>query len=157
MPCCKELSGSNSHERPPADCTPEQVDALVESKRIWIYRNLAEWKDLNTATVAREWVSGEAFLYLGGIYRLALVNGQGKVLLLKDGCFCLSRELIEQGGTDAARKAFAQFYTDKGQQRFAGRVAFYAPRVGVSVAGIKVKEMGYRWASCGKHGMLNFS
>lgn len=142
--------------RPPAGFTPEQVDALVESKRIWIYRNLAEWKDLNTAAVAREWVNGETFLYLGGAYRLVLVNGQDKALLLKDGRFCLSRELIEQGGTDMARKAFEQFYTDKGQQRFAEHVAFYAPRVGVSVAGIKVKDMGYRWASCGKHGVLNF-
>ncbi|SDY09918.1 M48 family metallopeptidase [Nitrosomonas halophila] len=142
--------------RPPADFTPEQVDALVESKRIWIYRNLAEWKDLNAATVAREWVNGETFLYLGGTYRLVLVNGQDKALLLKGDRFCLSRELIEQGGTDMARKAFEQFYADKGQQRFAEHVAFYAPRVGVSVAGIKVKDMGYRWASCGRRGVLNF-
>jgi len=142
--------------RPPVDFTPEQVDALVESKRIWIYRNLAEWKDLNTAAVAREWVNGETFLYLGGAYRLALVNEQDRALMLKDGRFCLSRELIEQGGKDAARRAFEQFYIDKGQLRFAERVAFYAPKVGVSAAGIKVKNMGYRWASCGTSGVLNF-
>lgn len=76
--------------------------------------------------------------------------------MLKDGCFCLSRELIEQGGKDAARRAFEQFYTDKGQLRFAERVAFFAPKVGVSAAGIKVKNMGYRWASCGTSGVLNF-
>src|SRR5690606_10390306 len=110
--------------RPPADFTPEQVDALVDSKRIWIYRNLAEWKDLNAAAVAREWVNGETFLYLGGAYRLALVSGQDKPLMLKDGRFCLSRELIERGSTAAAREAFEQFYTDKGLQRFAERVAF---------------------------------
>lgn len=141
--------------RPPAGFTPDQVDALVDSKRIWIYRNLAEWKDLNAAAVAREWVNGETFLYLGGAYRLALVSEQDKPLMLKDGRFCLSRELIERGSTAAAREAFEQFYTDKGQQRFAERVAFYAPRVGVIPAGIKVKDMGYRWASCGKSGVLN--
>lgn len=142
--------------RPPADFTPEQVDALVESKRLWIYRNLAEWKDLNTAAVAREWVNGETFLYLGGAYRLALVSGQDKALKLKDGRFCLSRELIERGGTAAARAAFEQFYTAKGQQRLADRVAHFAPKAGVAVAGIKVKAMGYRWASCGRSGVLNF-
>jgi predicted metal-dependent hydrolase len=26
----------------------------------------------------------------------------------------------------------------------------------MKVAGIKVKDMGYRWASCGKSGILNF-
>jgi len=142
--------------RPPADYSPEQVDALVDSKRLWIYRNLAEWKDLNAAAVAREWVNGETFLYLGGAYRLALVSGQDKPLKLKDGRFCLSRELIEQGGTAAAQTAFQQFYTDKGQQRFAGRVAYFAPKVGVEVAAIRVKDMSYRWASCGTSGTLNF-
>lgn len=142
--------------RPPASYTPEQVDALVESKRLWIYRNLAEWKDLNTAAVTREWVSGETFLYLGGSYRLRLASGQDKPLKLKDGRFCLSRELIESGGTASARKAFEQFYADKGQLRFAERVSHFAPKVGVEVAAIRVKDMGYRWASCGRNGILNF-
>ena len=60
--------------RPPADYTPEQVDAVVESKRLWIYRNLAEWQDLNASAVVREWVNGESFLYLGRAYRLSLVS-----------------------------------------------------------------------------------
>lgn len=142
--------------RPPVGYTPEQVDSLVESKRLWIYRNLAEWKDLNATTVAREWVNGETFLYLGGAYRLRLVSGQNESLKLKDGRFCLSRDLIEQGGTKAARTAFEQFYVDKGQQRFADRVAYFAPKVGVEIRSIRVKDMGYRWASCGRSGALNF-
>ena len=40
--------------RPPADYAPEQVDEVVESKRLWIYRNLAEWKDLNACAVVRK-------------------------------------------------------------------------------------------------------
>lgn len=142
--------------RPPKGLTPEQVDALVDSRRMWIYRNLAEWKDLNATAVAREWVSGETFLYLGKAYRLSLVSGQDGGLKLKDGRFCLSRELIERGSTQAARETFESFYTDKGQQRFANRVAHYAPKVGVKVSQVRVKDMGYRWASCGSTGILNF-
>ncbi|SFD91247.1 hypothetical protein SAMN05660831_02594 [Thiohalospira halophila DSM 15071] len=142
--------------RPPAGFTPEQVDAVVDNKRMWIYRNLAEWKDLNATAVTREWVNGETFLYLGGAYRLALVSGQDRPLKLKDGRFCLSREVIERGGTEAAREAFKQFYVDKGQQRFADRVAHLAPKVGVEVSSIRVKDMGYRWASCGRSGVVNF-
>lgn len=142
--------------RPPLHYTPEQVDAVVESKRRWIYRNLADWKDLNATAVAREWVNGETFLYLGHGYRLALVSGQDRPLKLKEGRFCLSREVIEQGGLVAARAAFERFYADKGLQRCTDRVACFAPRVGVEAAGIKLKEMGYRWASCGRAGVLNF-
>lgn len=142
--------------RPPAGLAPEQVDALVERKRMWIYRNLAEWKDLNSAAVAREWVNGEAFLYLGKAYRLSLVSGQNSSLKLKDGRFFLSRDLIERGGTPAARAAFEQFYTDRGQKRFKDRVGYFAPKAGVAVRAIRVKGMGYRWASCGRNGTLNF-
>lgn len=142
--------------RPPANYTPEQVDAVVESKRMWIYRNLAEWKDLNASAVVREWVNGETFLYLGRSYRLSLVSNQEGDLMLKDGRFCLSRSVVEEGGAEAARLAFETYFSERGLQRFSERVAYYAPKAGVTVASIKVKEMGYRWASCGKNGVLNF-
>lgn len=142
--------------RPPAAYTPEQVDAVVESKRMWIYRNLAEWKDLNASAVVREWVNGETFLYLGRTYRLALVSDQSRDLQLKEGSFCLCRQAIEMGGTHAARTAFETYYTDKGQTRIAERVKYFAPKVGAKVSTVKVKDMGYRWASSGRNGILNF-
>ncbi|NOT85832.1 MAG: M48 family metallopeptidase [Methylococcaceae bacterium] len=142
--------------RPPANYSPEMVDALVESKRFWIYRNLAEWKDLNASTVAREWVNGETFLYLGCSYRLALVSDQTCALLLKEGRFCLNRALIEKGGIEAAKQAFEDYFTEKGLTRFAERVAYFSPKVGVNISGVKVKNMGFRWASCGVNGVLNF-
>ena len=143
--------------RPPADYTPEQIDTLVESKRLWIYRNLAEWKDLNASAVTREWVNGETFLYLGRTYRLALVSDQACALQLKDGRFYLNSAVLEQGGTAAAKQAFATYFADKGQQRFSERVNYFAPKVGVQITGINVKDMGYRWASCGTSGRLNFN
>jgi predicted metal-dependent hydrolase len=142
--------------RPPTEFTPEQVDTVVESKRLWIYRNLAEWKDLNTSAVVREWVNGETFLYLGCTYRLSLVINSDCPLQLKDGRFCLDRALIEQGGVTAAKRAFMDYFTEKGQQRFRDRVSYFAPKVGVQPTGIKVKDMGYRWASRGTSGWLNF-
>jgi predicted metal-dependent hydrolase len=142
--------------RPPKDYSPEQVDAVVESKRLWIYRNLAEWRDLNATAVVREWVNGETFLYLGRSYRLSFVVNQDGDLKLKEGRFCLNRGLIDKGGTDAAKQAFETYYTDKGLQRIKDRVQYYAPKVGVKPASIQVKEMGYRWASCSKADALSF-
>jgi predicted metal-dependent hydrolase len=141
---------------PPLDLTPEQVDAVVESKRMWIYRNLAEWKYLNASAIVREWVNGETFLYLGCSYRLALVSNQDCTLQLKAGRFCLDRTVFEQGGTQAAKQAFETYLTEKGQPRLTERVKYFAPKVGVRVADIKVKDMGYRWASCGTSNVLNF-
>src|ERR1700678_2141274 len=53
-----------------------EVDQIVEQKRFWIYKSLAEWRDLNSTRVLREFRSGEGFLYLGSSYRLSLVPDQ---------------------------------------------------------------------------------
>lgn len=142
--------------RPPASMTPEQIDATVYSKRLWIYRNLAEWRDLNAARVTREWVNGESFLYLGRHYRLSLVSQQAEPLKLKDGRFCLLRSLVEQHGATGAQQAFEQFYTHKGMVRIRQQAARFAPKVGVTLGAISVKPLGYRWAACLANGDLHF-
>jgi predicted metal-dependent hydrolase len=142
--------------RPPLRMTPEQVDATVLSKRMWIYRNLAEWRDINATRVVREWVSGESFLYLGSSYRLQLVQAQDEALKLKDGRFCLLRPLLESGGSEAAHQAFEAFYREKGLPRLQKRVAFLADKVGVRAGSVQIRDLGYRWASCLKNGDLHF-
>lgn len=142
--------------RPPKMMSPEQVDETVLSKRMWIYRNLAQWRDLNATRVAREWVSGESFLYLGSSYRLQLVQEQDEPLKLKDGRFCLLRSLVDAGGEEAAQRAFEDFYKKKGLARLNKRVMYFASKVGVNPGTVHIKELGYRWASCLKNGTLHF-
>ncbi len=142
--------------RPPHHMAPEQVDATVLSRRLWIYRNLAEWRDLNASGVVREWVNGETFLYLGSRYQLQLVSEQLGPLQLKDGRFLLRRALVASGGSVAAREAFKFFYATKGLERLQRRVAHFAPRVGVVPAAVQVKDLGFRWAACLPNGGLHF-
>jgi predicted metal-dependent hydrolase len=142
--------------RPPSRLTPEQVDETVLSRRRWIYRNLAEWRDLNATRVVREWVNGESFLYLGSAYRLLLVAEQDEPLKLKDGRFLLLRSLVEHGDKAAAQNAFRDFYIARGTVRLAQRVALFAPRVGVEPGALQVKELGFRWASSLPGGGLHF-
>lgn len=142
--------------RPPLEMTPEQVDETVLSKRMWIYRNLAEWQDLNATRVVREWVNGESFLYLGSSYRLQLVHEQDEPLKLKDGRFLLLRSVIESGGKLAAHQAFKTFYKEKGQARLTRQVQQFASKVGVPPGRVAIKELGYRWASCLKSGDTHF-
>ncbi len=142
--------------RPPKTMTPDKVDAVVEAKRLWIYRNLADWRDLNASTVAREWVNGETFLYLGRSYRLSIIGDSGAGLQLKDGRFMLSRDVIERNGAAGARRVFENYYAEKALERVRSRVHYFAPKVGVEVASIAVKDIGFKWARCGKSGALAF-
>jgi predicted metal-dependent hydrolase len=142
--------------RAPHWVTDDQIAEVIEAKRRWIYQNLAEWRDLNATRVLREYRNGEGFLYLGRAYRLELVSDQVEKLQLKNGRFCLRRDLVDAGGIDLARAAFQAFYRERGRERIGARVNYFAPKVGVSPGGVEVRELGHRWAACSAAGELAF-
>lgn len=142
--------------RAPETIPDERIEDLVEAKRYWIYKNLAEWRDLNATKVLREYKSGEGFLYLGRSYRLSLVADQEEPILLKNGRFRLRRDLVEEGEIAAAKEAFREYYMQRGRGRIAARVGYYSPKVGVKPAAVDVRELGNRWASCSPTAKLNF-
>jgi predicted metal-dependent hydrolase len=140
--------------RPPKHLTPERVDALVETKRLWIYRNLAEWRDLNAVAVTREWVNGESFLYRGRPYRLSIVESKAVDLKIKDGRFLLSRSVVEREGVEGARRVFEQYYSEKGLELARTRTQYFAPKVGVELSSVEVKDIGFKWGRCSPSGKL---
>lgn len=142
--------------RAPEWAADEQIEKIVDAKLHWIYRNLAEWRDLNATRILREYKSGEGFLYLGRSYRLKLVEEQAEPLLLKNGRFTLRRELVESGDVESAKRAFREYYVARGHERIAKRLTYFAPKVAVKPRDFEVKELGHRWASCSPLGKLSF-
>ncbi|MBY0503982.1 MAG: M48 family metallopeptidase [Bryobacteraceae bacterium] len=142
--------------RTPEDLSSQQIQEIVDAKRHWIYRNLAEWRDLNATRVLREYRNGEGFLYLGRSYRLLLVTEQEAALVLTGGRFCLRRDIADKGSIAAAKDAFRDYYLANGMKRISPRVEYFAPKVGVAPTGLDVREIGYRWASCSPTGHLSF-
>jgi hypothetical protein len=138
----------------PDTLTTKEIERLIETKRRWIYRQLAEWQDLNVSRLKREFVNGEGFLYLGRSYRLKMVQGQEKPLLLKDGYFCLRKSELVNGNADTA---FREFYRKKGLARIPDRVGIYQTRIGVRRVLVRVMDLKNRWASCSsRKDALNF-
>lgn len=142
--------------RAPEWADDELVARTVQSKEYWICQRLAEWRDLNAKQVLREYKNGEGFLYLGRAYRLLLVNDQADPVQLKNGRFMLRRDLVEQGEIAKAKAGFQDFYVARGRERLRQRVDYFAPKVGVAPAGIEVRALGHRWASCSSTGKLAF-
>lgn len=137
----------------PEELTPSQIEDVLESKRKWIYRNLAEWQDLNARKVERDYVNGEGFLYLGRSYRLKLVSDLEKPLMLRDGYFWLR---TTNGSIPDADEAFKEFFREKGQLRIPPRVDYYQAKMGVESKAVKIMDLKHRWASCSAGGNLNF-
>ena len=142
--------------RAPETTPDEGIEDIIESKRPWIYKNLAEWRDLNATRVLREYRNGEGFLYLGRSYRLLLVADQADPLLLRSGRFRLRRDLVDKGEIPAAKAAFRDYFIARGTERIAQRIHYFAPKVGITPSSIDVRELGRRWASCSPNGSLAF-
>jgi predicted metal-dependent hydrolase len=138
--------------RAPEGATRARLEAFIREKRTWVYRKVAEKEALRHAVPVREYVSGEGFLYLGRSYRLLVVNRQDVPLRLEAGRFRLLRSEVGRG-----RAHFIRWYAEHGRTWLRRRVEMLAPRVGVEPGAVEVRDLGYRWGSCGSSRTLNFN
>ncbi len=138
-----------------------EIEKFVSEKKIWIYQKLAKKKTLNREKPRREFVNGQGFLYLGKSYRLKLTdNGKMKsarspnvtVLRLWHGYF----ELAESEKANA-RNHFISWYRKQIKEQLKARIPRYDKRIGVTVKDTRILDLGHRWASCGRNGVINFN
>jgi predicted metal-dependent hydrolase len=127
------------------------IEEYVREKRAWLYAKLAEKSALRGSASAKQYISGEGFAYLGRSYRLLLVDDQDVPLKLEAGRFKLRRQDAAEG-----RQHFLEWYSRHARTWLRRRVGLYAPRLGVVVAGIEIRDLGHRWGSCSKLSTLNF-
>lgn len=135
----------------PVDYSASDLQQFVREKRLWIYKKLAEKEGLRLPVVAKEYVSGEGFPYLGRSYRLQLVDEQTVPVKLEAGRLKMPRSAAANG-----RAHMVEWYTAHGHGWLSERTKRIAVRVGVIPSGIFVRDLGYRWGSCGKGYRLNF-
>jgi predicted metal-dependent hydrolase len=127
------------------------MEQFVREKRFWIYTKLAQKEALSQHAPTKEFVTGEGFPYLGRSYRLLLVDEQSAPLKLEQGRFKLLRAEVDNG-----RAHFIRWYADHGKRWIARRVGLSKARVGVKPTGVEVRDLGFRWGSCGAAKVLNF-
>jgi predicted metal-dependent hydrolase len=136
----------------PTGTEEAKLVGFVLEKRFWIYTKLAE-KDLLQRPMRRKaFISGEGFLYQGRSYRLKLVPKQAVPLRFSDGRFLLAKSEVAR-----AREHFIRWYSDRGQRWFEKKVASFAARMQVKPADVTVRNLGYRWGSCGRGDRLYFN
>ena len=135
----------------PENLNIDEINAIIEGKRLQVYRHIAEWESLNIAKRARRFVNGESFLYLGNLYRLEIVESQETPLKLHQGYFHLRKKDLPMAG-----ELFIQFYKDKGLPKVQERAELYSRPLGIELRDIRILDLKNRWASASKNGNLNF-
>jgi predicted metal-dependent hydrolase len=145
-----ELSITAPEETPVPD-----IETVVRKKLFWIFAKLAEKALLLQPALAKEYVSGEGFHYLGRSYRLlftaeADVNGEARVRLV-GGRFVLPRKAQPR-----AAELFNAWYAEHALLWLRRRVDLLAAQVGQRPKDIRVRDLANRWGSCSDEGVVNF-
>ena len=136
------------------------IEKFISEKKVWIYQKLAQKKALNRERPKREFVNGQGFLYLGKSYRLKFIDDalrsqkspKAAPLRLWRGYF----ELAESERA-TARASFISWYKKQIKRQLKARIPRYDKRIGVTLKDIRILDLGHRWASCGRNGVINFN
>lgn len=136
----------------PAGKTVHELEQWARSKLLWVHRKLALKEVLAPRRRSPEFVSGESFSYLGRSYRLAIAAQQEEPLRFDGRRFYLRRD-----ARVGASEHFRRWYISAGKDWLARRVQWLARTTGRSPTRIEVRDLGFRWGSCGRNGGALFN
>ena len=135
----------------PATATMGKVEQWVRSKLLWVHRKLALKEDLAPRRRGPEFVSGESFSYLGRSYRLTIAAQQEDPLRFDGRRFSLRRDARAEAGDH-----FRRWYVSVGRDWIVRRVRLLTRKTGSRPTRTDVKDLGFRWGSCGRGGAIFF-
>jgi predicted metal-dependent hydrolase len=152
------IVGNDLQVRIPEHLGDERVAAILKQKRPWIRGKVAELKRVQPHR-PKELVSGESFPYLGRNYRLKVQDGHQVGVCLSGGYLRATVRPTETGQVREARiKQYIQnWYRSRSLEILQQKVDRYSKQIGVSPAGISVRNFKSRWGSCDKWGRVLFN
>ena len=127
------------------------LDALVAEKQAWIDRKLEEMSLARPQAPLHQYVSGEAFPYLGIWYALALVERIRPAIEL-DGSFNLAKNSLPR-----AAAVFTAWYRRQALEIFAERVAAWSRVMDLHPSRIRISSARTRWGSCSSRGSISLT
>ena len=152
------IIGSDLQVRVPDHVGDERVAAFLKRKRPWIRSKVAEISLLPPHRT-KELVSGESFPYLGRNYRLKVQEGHQVGVCLSGGYLRATIRANEQveHRTLRIQQYLQNWYRSRALERLQDKTNRYAKQIGVSPAGVSVRNFKSRWGSCDKQGQVVFN
>ena len=143
----------------PEHLTNDEVTALVRRKRAWIRKKIAFNREVRLPYSRKEYISGEAFTYLGRNYRLKVEPGDRQGIALRNGRFHVQ---VRAGltGEDRDNHIVAKltaWYRDHALAKLGQRARLHAERMGVELGPVAVRDYRRQWGSCYRDRSVHFN
>ncbi|MCO4317328.1 M48 family metallopeptidase [Phyllobacterium sp. 21LDTY02-6] len=146
----------------PSDLEDDRVLGIVRKKGAWLLRKQAAYRELGGQPVAKEFVSGETFHYLGRQYRLKLIPDESAVVTrVAARGSTLVAPVLPNGHASvqraAVRSGLKHWYRARAIQHFPARTRMIADMLGIAVPPLKIVDQSKRWGSCDAHGRIRLN
>ncbi|MGH9343993.1 MAG: M48 family metallopeptidase [Terriglobia bacterium] len=133
----------------PETASVDELEEWTRKKLRWVHQKLAIKRELTPKGRQPEYVSGENFQYLGRAYRSVLMDHQ-RTALAFDG----HRFVLRKDARPAAAEHFRRWYIEAGSQWVTRRTRLLMRKVGAEPSRIEIRDLGFRWGSCGNSGAV---
>jgi predicted metal-dependent hydrolase len=133
----------------------EEINRFVEEKQAWINKAIRKHREYSLKNTAKEYNSGEHFLYLGQSYPLEVFFEpfENAGVFFWKNCFYLNA----QGNKDLKKHYFISWYKKKAHDFIHERVDFFSRMLKLQPENIRITSAESRWGSCSGDNHLAFS
>jgi predicted metal-dependent hydrolase len=142
----------------PADASRTAILAAVRKRARWVHGHLAGFHRRHTHVLPREYVSGEAVMYLGRRYRLQVISSDAAEAGVK---LCGNRLEVRsvEPALVSVREAMAAWYRARARVVFAQRIDEMLTTLRWMPASppIRLQAMKTQWGSCSPAGRLTLN
>jgi len=142
----------------PVEVSRSAILAAVRKRVRWVHDHLAEFRRRQVHVLPREYVSGEAVMYLGRRYRLKVIPANADDAVVK---LCGGR--LEVHGIDAEpasiREAMETWYRARARTVFAARIDDMLATLHWMPAppAMRLQAMKTQWGSCSPTGKITLN
>lgn len=132
------------------------IRTMITKRSAWIKQKLQDQSERSDVK-SKEYVSGEAFSYLGRIYRLKVMKGLGSSIKMKDGYLVVTICEAEIDPPKEIKSLLQRWYRSHAEQRLREKTERLAKSVGVTPNSVAIRSYKSRWGSCSIRGDITYN
>ena len=139
----------------PQDLAEQRITRLLKDKNRWIKNKIATQKAIAPVN-EKQYISGEAFSYLGKNYRLKVKRGPFQPVKLLQGHLVAT---LPDGSNNPhmVRNALVRWYQGQATHKLIEKTNRYAEQIAVKPTAINIKTYKSRWGNCNSKGHIDYN
>ncbi|MFZ2168359.1 MAG: SprT family zinc-dependent metalloprotease [Methylococcaceae bacterium] len=132
------------------------IESLVANKNRWIKEKLSIQNEI-IAIKPKEFVTGEAFSYLGKNHALKIESGLYPAIKLHQGELVVSVRDKTADNSLSIRPMLLKWYKQQAESELIEKTGLYAKIIGVKPTSVTIKAFKSRWGSCSVTGSIFYN